>query len=141
LVDGIEDIYPYVCTCREDVYGLMEMVGITEDTLEAYGSCGETDYDQCWYPTLADDGVTNECGNCEWYYYDSDLGECVTCETAIYDTDTTSYSCSGDCGANYSLNVDVCDYDCTGEETDADGNKYCKCDGYEHNGVANCEVA
>jgi len=135
LIDNVNEYYPYICTCKEDVDNLGKWLGSDEELIASFSSCSETDYDQCWFPTAADDGTATACGNCEYYYYDADVTECVECEVAEYDGST--YSCNTDC-TNYVLNVDVCEYDCTAQETDADGNVVCVCDGYADDSSGGC---
>merc|ERR1712086_623773 len=36
---GINEIYPYVCTCREDVYSFYEMFGASSETSGQFTSC------------------------------------------------------------------------------------------------------
>lgn len=134
LVDLIDEYYPYLCTCTEDVNALGEWLGNDQQTQANFASCNETAYDQCDFPIDNGDG-TFSCVNCADYYYDSDTTACLPCEDAEYDG--TSYSCNADC-ANYNLNSDgdACEYDCTAVETDADGTDYCKCSDYTLNGAA-----
>lgn len=138
LIELAEEYYPYLCTCIQDVDKIGEMLGSSAESQAAFAKCGETDYDQCWFPVLQDDGTTYACDNCDYYWYNSDASECFACETAVETDDgsgTITYSCHSDC-TDYSLSTDVCVYDCTAviTGTDSDGNatNSCRCDDYAY---------
>lgn len=143
LVDLANEYYPMLCTCVEDVDKIGEFLGSDSSTQENFAKCGETDYDQCWFPVLQDDS-SYACDNCEKYWLATDDSECFSCEVAVETDDgagNITYSCHGDC-TDFSLNTDVCEYDCTAIESETvtadDGTTStvysCYCDGYENNG-------
>lgn len=78
LVDLVEEHYPMLCTCIEDVDMLGELLGNDAESQANFAKCGETDYDQCWYPIEQTDG-SFACDNCSGYYLNSDSSECFAC--------------------------------------------------------------